>query len=136
MKSSLIAYSSPSMDFSNGTVSDALFTSCVQFVEMAFNLLSSGKVNDAALESTLSKSEFIKNGVMSLIRSINDEITGIERKMAGTLAVYRGDGLNVTNKLARVAGKTAADVQKQYGLTNLNSVFAIHELEFRVREAN
>ena len=128
-----MAYSSPSMDFSNGTVSDALFTNCVQFVEMAFNVLSSS--NDTTTNSILSKSEFIKNGVISLIRSINDEIIGIERKQVGTLAVYRGAGLNVTNKLGRVTGKTAADVQKQYGLVNPNSVFAIHELEFRVREA-
>jgi hypothetical protein len=131
---SQMAYSSPSMDFSNGTVTDALFTNCVQFVEIANGSLSTVP-NDTTTNLILSKSEYIKNGVTSLIRGINDEITGIERKLVGTLAVYRGDGLNVTNKLGRVTGKTAADVQKQYGLVNPNSVFAIQELEFRVREA-
>lgn len=129
------ADSTPSMDFSNGEVSEPLFRAVITFIESANNLLNSGKIEDPTLATNLSKSDFIKNGVTAVIRSINDEITSAERKTSGVVhVIFRSDAMNVTTKLAKVTGKSASDLYRQYGLFTKNSAFAINGLEFKVRE--
>lgn len=129
------ADSSPSMDFSNGEVSSPLFNAVVRFIESANELLNSGKINDSDLTSTLSKSSFIVNGITSVIRSANDEITNAERK-AGAVAniVFRSNVMNVSARFGKITGKTAKDINSQYGLFTKDSKFAISGLELRVRE--
>ena len=129
------ADSSPAMDFSNGEVSSPLFNAVATFIETASVLLNSGKINDSDLTSILSKSSFIANGITSVIRSANDEITNAERKTGAVVnIVFRSNVMNVSARFGKITGKTAKDINSQYGLFTKDSKFAISGLEFRVRE--
>jgi hypothetical protein len=129
------ADSSPSMDFSNGEVSEPLFRAVVTFIESANELLSSGKINNPELNATLSKSPFIVNGITFVIRSANDEITNAERKAGAVVnIIFRSNAMNVSDRFGKITGKTAKDLHTQYGLFTKDSKFAISGLEFRVRE--
>lgn len=129
------ADSTPSMDFSNGEVSEPLFRAVATFIESANGLLNSGKITDPTLIETLTKCDYIKNGISYVIRMVNDEITGIEKRTSAVVhAIFRSDVMNVTSRLAKVNGKSASDLYSQYGLFTKGSAFAISGLEFKVRE--
>ena len=135
MAATNFADSSPAMDFSNGEVSAPLFNAVVTFIETANALLNSGKIDNPELEATLSKSPFIVNGMVSVIRSANDEIINAERKTAAvTNVIFRSNAMNVSGRFGKITGKTAKDMHSQYGLFTKDSKFAINGLEFRVRE--
>lgn len=89
---------------------------------------------EEALFRMLTRNEYLRGGVKLLINDINTGISEVEAKYNKmTFLVFRRDGMNLSNKLVKVTGKTSADLIAQYGSSS-NSVFSMSGALLRVRE--
>lgn len=90
---------------------------------------------EEALFRMLTKNEYLRSGVTTLIRDINIGISEVETKYNKmTFLVFRKDAMNLSSKLVKVSGSTSADVIAQYG-SAADSVFSMSGALLRVREA-
>jgi hypothetical protein len=90
---------------------------------------------EEALFRMLTRNEYLRNGVTSLIRDINVGISEVESKYNKmTFLVFRKGAMNLASKLVKVTGTTSADVVTQYG-SAADSVFSMSGALLRVREA-
>lgn len=90
---------------------------------------------EEALFRMLTKNEYLRSGVITLIRDINIGISEVETKYNKmTFLVFRKGAMNLSPKLVKVTGNTSADVIAQYG-SAADSVFSMSGAFLRVREA-
>lgn len=87
--------------------------------------------NEEALYRMLAKNEYIRTGVDSLVKDINDGLASVEKKYNKMkFVVFRKDAMNITSGLKKVQG---TDIVSQYG-GGQDAVFNMSGALLRVRE--
>jgi hypothetical protein len=87
--------------------------------------------NEEALYRMLAKNEYVRAGVESLVKDINDGLANVEKKYAKMkFVVFRKEAMNITSGLKKVQG---TDIASQYG-AGKEAIFGMSGALLRVRE--